>query len=98
MPQVQTTTTINVDDNAYEVAKMSPEIQQMIAYMDEWRQEEVDVSSKLLMVRGALRDIQNAIAATVRDERAEAERRAEAMGVGKKAEATEEPAEPTEAE
>lgn len=60
--QVEKTTTITLDNKSFEVAQMSPEVQQMVAYLDEWRQREVDQTSELLLVRGALRDLQNALA------------------------------------
>lgn len=58
MVQVQPTTTISIDDTTLNVADLTPEIQQMVQYLDDWRQKEADVTSELLMARGALRDIQ----------------------------------------
>lgn len=73
MPQVQPTTTITIDDAVFEVASMSESVQQMVQYLDDWRQKEVDAMSQLLMVRGALRDIQNTLLTTIQSERATAE-------------------------
>lgn len=81
MPQVQATTTITVDEQVFAVDKMSAKIQQMIAMMDEWRQEEADLTVKLTMVRSALRDIQNNIYNTLQAEKAEAAEKARAMNV-----------------
>lgn len=61
MVQVQPTTTISIDDTTLNVADMTPEIQQMVQYLDDWRQKEADTTSELLMARGALRDIQSTL-------------------------------------
>lgn len=72
MTQVQQTTTITIDDAVYEVANMSANVQQMVQYLDDWRQREVDTTSELLMIRGALRDLQNTLLAAIQTEQAEA--------------------------
>ena len=72
MTQVQQTTTITIDDAVYEVASMGANIQQMVQYLDDWRQREVDTTSELLMIRGALRDIQNTLLAAIQAEQSEA--------------------------
>ena len=61
MAQIQPTTTISIDDSTFDVTSMTPEIQQMIQYLDDWRQKEADATSDLLMARGALRDLQNTL-------------------------------------
>lgn len=81
MPLVQPTQTIAIDNSMYEVSKMSPNVQQMVVFLDEWRQKEVDVNSELLMIRGALRDLQNTLLQTIQRDRAEALAKAEAMGI-----------------
>ncbi len=68
MPQVQQTLTITIDDSVFEVANMSPEVQSAVMYMDEWRQKEADLTSKLLMVRAALNDVQNTLLKTIQAE------------------------------
>lgn len=68
MPQVQQTLTITIDDRVFEVASMSQEVQNAVMYMDEWRQEEADLTSKLLMVRGAINDVKNTLLKTIQDE------------------------------
>lgn len=68
MPQVQQTLTITIDDRVFEVANMSQEVQNAVMYMDEWRQEEADLTSKLLMVRGAINDVKNTLLKTIQDE------------------------------
>ena len=72
MPQVQQTLTITIDDTIFEVANMSPEVQSAVMYMDEWRQKEADLTSKLLMVRAALNDVQNTLLKTIQAEAAAA--------------------------
>ena len=72
MPKNQPTLTVSVDDRTFEVASMSQEAQQLIAYMDEWRQKEADATSDLLMVRAAIHDIQNTLLATIRESEAAA--------------------------
>lgn len=68
MPKVQQTLTITIDDRIFEVANMSQEVQNAVMYMDEWRQEEADLTSKLLMVRGAINDVKNTLLKTIQDE------------------------------
>lgn len=68
MTPVQPTLTITIEDVSYDVANMSDQVRQMVSYMDDWRQKEVDLSSELLMARSALRDIQNTMLATIRQE------------------------------
>lgn len=79
MPQIQKTLTLTIDDQAYAVEKMSSQIQQLVAMFDEWRQEEQDAQSKLLLVRAGLRDIQreiyNVIVAEAEAAKAEAEKK-----------------------
>ena len=78
---VQKTITVTVDETIYTVEKMSQPVRDMIVIMDEWRQQEMDVSVELTMVRGALRDLQNQLLTTIRNERAEAIEKAQAMGI-----------------
>lgn len=61
MQPVQATTSITVDNETFAVADLSPEIQQMVQYLDQWRQDEVDQAAELLKTRAALRDIQNTL-------------------------------------
>lgn len=72
MPQIQKTVTITVDETTFEVANMSAEIQQLVVYLDEWRQEEADQTSALLKTRAALHDIQNTMLTTIQQEQAAA--------------------------
>lgn len=72
MPQIVKTLTVNIDDATFQVEKMSPECQQLIMYFDEWRQEEADLVGKLLLVRAALQNQQNALLAQIRKEQDEA--------------------------
>lgn len=81
MPKVMETKTINVDNVVYAVEKMSPQLQQMITMMDEWRQKDADLTVELTMVKAALRDIQNSIYVTINQEREEAMKKAKAMGL-----------------
>lgn len=79
--KITPTTTVTIDDSAFQVEKMSPEVQQMIAYFDDWRQREADTTSELLMIRAGLKDLQSTIYDTIQKERAEALKRAEALGI-----------------
>jgi hypothetical protein len=81
MPQVQKTMSITIDDNVFEVAKMSEDVQQMVMYMDDWRQDEADLTAELLKTRAAIRDIQNSLLVTIRKEREDAIAKAEALGI-----------------
>lgn len=81
MAKIQATTTVNVDGSVYEVSKMSPDVQQMISLLDDWRQEEADYTSKILMARGALKDLQQTLLSTIQAERKAALEKAEALGL-----------------
>lgn len=81
MAKVTNTASITIDDSVFAVEKMSPQIQQMVAMMDEWRQRDADLVVEHAMVKSALRDIQNSIYATIMKEREETAQKAEAMGV-----------------
>lgn len=79
--KVQETTTITLDSQSYEVAKLSGELQQMVTYLDDWRQKELDLTSELLMTRSGIRDLQGAIASQLQAELKEAREKAEALGL-----------------
>ena len=81
MTPVQPTLTIAIDQAVYEVAKMSQQVQQMVAYLDDWRQKEVDLSSELLLTRSGIREMQNQLLTGIQQERAEAQKKAEALGL-----------------
>lgn len=74
---VQPTLTINVDGAVFEVAKMSSDVQQLVRYFDEFRQREMDLTTDIVMVRGALRDMQNTLLQTIQAERVAAQQKAE---------------------
>ncbi len=66
---VQKTLTVTIDEKVYDVADLSQEAQQMIVYLDDWRQQEADETSCLLKTRAAIHDIQNNLLAQIqRDE------------------------------
>jgi peptidoglycan hydrolase CwlO-like protein len=92
MPKVQPSTTITVDNAVYAVEALHPQIKNMVAMMDEWRQEDVDLSVKLAMVKAALRDIQNNIYIAMNKQREET--LAKAAALAKKPEAVTPPAAP----
>ncbi len=73
MAQVQKTTTVTIDEQSFEVSSLSENVQQMIALMDEWRQRDADLTGDLLMVRAAIRDIQNTLLSTIKAETSPAE-------------------------
>ncbi len=67
-PIVQTEI-ITLDDGVdLRVDNQSPAIQQMIEYLDEWRQDEADLSSQLIKTRAAINDIQSSILAALQAE------------------------------
>ncbi|MCK9369626.1 hypothetical protein M0R04_06935 [Candidatus Dojkabacteria bacterium] len=55
------TTTITIDDLILNVNEQSTEIQQMVAYLDDWRSDEANQASQLVKTRAALKDLQNSI-------------------------------------
>ena len=61
MIQVEKTQTIQIDDSLIEVANCSDQIKQLVVYLDDWRQQEVDATSKLLLCRAALNDLRNSM-------------------------------------
>lgn len=81
MTKITPTSTIAVGDHTYDVARMSEQVQQMVAMLDNWRQREADVTSELLMVRAALRDLQNTMYSTIVEERESAVKAAAALGL-----------------
>jgi len=68
MAKIQETVTVNIDNSSYDVAQFGDNIKQMITLMDEWRQKDADLTSELLMVRAAIRDIQNTILSNINAE------------------------------
>lgn len=72
MPQIQKTTSITIDDRTISVADTSAEVQQMVQYLDEWRQDEADQASDLLKTRAAIRDLQNSLLQQLQKEQQEA--------------------------
>lgn len=77
----QPTTTIQYGEQTFALDKMSDRIKQLVAYLDDWRQKEASMASDLLMVRAAMSEIQNTIKNALDEERAEAQRKAESMGI-----------------
>ena len=71
--QIQKTLTITIDEAVYDVADASEEVQQMVVYLDEWRQNEADEAAALLKTRAALRELQNMILAQIQKEQEPAE-------------------------
>lgn len=61
MIKVETTTQLSIDDVVYAVDECSAEVQQLVGFMDDWRQREIDTQSELVLVRAAIRDVQNNI-------------------------------------
>lgn len=59
--KMQPTLTIQQDDKVIIVSESSDQVKQLIAYYDEWKQKEADLSGELLMVKSALRDLQTVI-------------------------------------
>lgn len=79
--QIQKTISITADDFLYEVEKMSQPIKDMVAMLDEFRQQEMDAHVLLTMARGAIRDVQSQLLLAIRKEREEVEQRAAALGI-----------------
>lgn len=96
MAKVTNTASITIDDSVFAVDKMSTQVQQMVAMMDEWRQRDADLVVEHAMVKSALRDIQNSIYTLVMKEKAEAMQKAEAMGLIPNKEVSEAEQPPTE--
>jgi hypothetical protein len=65
---IQKTLTITIDETIYDVIDTSEDVQQMVVYLDEWRQNEADEAANLLKTRAALRELQNMILAQIQKE------------------------------
>lgn len=59
--KIQPTLTIQLDDKIVLVSECSETVKTLIGYYDDWRQKEYDINGELLMVKSAMRDIQNVI-------------------------------------
>ncbi len=70
---VSPTTTITIDDLILNVNEQSVEIQQMVAYLDDWRQDEANQASQLVKTRAALKNLQNSILQQLQQEQKELE-------------------------
>jgi len=82
MKQLPPTTTLAIDDNTvFEISQMSPEIQQLVEFYDDWRQQEQERISDLNMVRAALRDLQQQLTVRVQEELAQAAAKPEESSV-----------------
>lgn len=79
--KAQQTTSLTIDDAVFAVDKMNPAIQQMVAFMDVWRQQEIDLKIELAKTTAALRDIQNNIYVAVKKEREDAMKKARDLGI-----------------
>lgn len=79
--KIQPTVTLNVDGAILAVEKMTPEIQQLVALFDDWRQRAADFESDLLMAKSALTGLQTQLYNSIVKEREEALKRAEAFAV-----------------
>ena len=71
MIPIPQTTTITYENSVFEVAKMSAELQNAVAYFDDWRQREQELTSDLTMVKAALNDLRNSIANQIATELAQ---------------------------
>lgn len=68
--KVQPTLSVSFDDKTVDVSSLSENTQHMIALLDEWRQKESDITNDLVMVRSAMRDLQNNLLAAVQKDTA----------------------------
>ncbi len=59
MKPLQATTAITIDDQSFDVANLSPEIQDLVEFFDDWRQREKEIVSDLAMVRRAMQNLQS---------------------------------------
>lgn len=61
MKQITPTETIEMDKKTYKVNEMPQNIQDIVAFIDDWRQEEADANSKRLMAASAINDARNTL-------------------------------------
>jgi len=74
MITIEPTKTIQLtEDTLVEVANCSDAVKQLVVYLDDWRQKEVDLTSDLLRTRAALNDLRNSLIQQFQAELQEAE-------------------------
>lgn len=93
MIPVTPTSTLQVDDQTYQVEQMSEAIRARIALLDDWRQKQADLNSALTQVNYALQYMEQDLRALIMQERESATAAAKALGLlPSDAAATEQPA------
>ena len=63
---------VNVKGVAYAVDAMSENVQKLVSILNEWRQDEVDARSKLMMIQAAQRELSREIVTVIDNEQAAA--------------------------
>ena len=72
MNSITPTLTIQLDNKVVLVSNSSAEVQKLVQYLDDWRQKEADVTSELLMIKSAIRDLQNVLTTQINADNANA--------------------------
>ena len=62
------TTTITMGETVFDVSKMTPDVQDMVTYLDQWRSDEQALISELLKVRSAMRELQTSLHNTLQEQ------------------------------
>lgn len=83
---------VNVKGVAYAVDAMSENVQRLVSILNEWRQEEVDVRSKLMLIQAAQRELSREIVTVIDTEQAAAAEAAAPVAANDDAAATQEAA------
>lgn len=69
--KIEKTVSMKIDNVDYNVADFSDALKTLVAFYDDWRQQEVNLKSDILMAQAAIRDITREILQTVQKELAE---------------------------
>ncbi len=72
MLNVEPIKVLNVDGETFEVASMSENVQRLVEYYNDWRENEAKHRSALLMTQAGMRDLSREIIGAIRKEQEDA--------------------------
>ncbi len=64
--RVEETKVVTIDDQTLAVDTLPDNVQQLVAFYDDWKQREVDLRSELMAMQAAMRTMQQQIAQAVK--------------------------------
>lgn len=78
MPTVQPIVTLNIDNNALNVADLSTKVQQLVTVYNEWNQKLADAQTNFALTQAALNDLSRQIIVQIKQDQDEAAAKAAA--------------------